>query len=541
MHVETDRLWWKHGVLYQIYPRSFFDSNGDGIGDIPGITQKLDYIAALGVDGIWLSPINTSPMYDFGYDISDYRAIDPVFGADGDFQRLIEEAHARGIRIIMDLVVNHTSHLHPWFIESRASKDNPKRDWYIWRDGINGEPPNNWMAAFGGRAWEWDSETGQYYLHSFLKEQPDVNWRNERLKKAIFGEIRYWLDRGVDGFRLDVVNQFVKDDRFRSNPFTIGPRPRPYDMQRHLYDRNRPELHGILREFRALLDRYHERMSVGEINAEPPGDPVLAASYLGSGDDELHLAFDFSLLFTKWSARRFFEVLKKWDGLIPAKGWPCYVLSNHDQPRAISRYASGNDTMKRAKVAAAMLLTLRGTPFIYYGEEIGMENGRLRRKEIVDPLGKKYWPFHPGRDPERTPMQWDSSPHAGFSAAAPWLPINPDYREINVERSLRDPGSLLNFYKELIKLRREKPALNRGGWRAAAGMTGDVLGYFRETERQSIFVALNFSRATQAIAATGSDGIWKALFSTHKPSGDCFSGLRMKLAPYEVVILERIG
>lgn len=539
--METDRLWWKHGVLYQIYPRSFFDSNGDGIGDIPGITQKLDYIAALGVDGIWLSPINTSPMYDFGYDISDYRAIDPVFGADGDFQRLIEEAHARGIRIIMDLVVNHTSHLHPWFIESRASKDNPKRDWYIWRDGINGEPPNNWMAAFGGRAWEWDSETGQYYLHSFLKEQPDVNWRNERLKKAIFGEIRYWLDRGVDGFRLDVVNQFVKDDRFRSNPFTIGPRPRPYDMQRHLYDRNRPELHGILREFRALLDRYHERMSVGEINAEPPGDPVLAASYLGSGDDELHLAFDFSLLFTKWSARRFFEVLKKWDGLIPAKGWPCYVLSNHDQPRAISRYASGNDTMKRAKVAAAMLLTLRGTPFIYYGEEIGMKNGRLRRKEIVDPLGKKYWPFHPGRDPERTPMQWDSSPHAGFSAAAPWLPINPDYREINVERSLRDPGSLLNFYKELIKLRREKPALNRGGWRAAAGMTGDVLGYFRETERQSIFVALNFSRATQAIAATGSDGIWKALFSTHKPSGDCFSGLRMKLAPYEVVILERIG
>lgn len=539
--METDRLWWKHGVLYQIYPRSFFDSNGDGIGDIPGITQKLDYIAALGVDGIWLSPINTSPMYDFGYDISDYRAIDPVFGADGDFQRLIEEAHARGIRIIMDLVVNHTSHLHPWFIESRASKDNPKRDWYIWRDGINGEPPNNWMAAFGGRAWEWDSETGQYYLHSFLKEQPDVNWRNERLKKAIFGEIRYWLDRGVDGFRLDVVNQFVKDDRFRSNPFTIGPRPRPYDMQRHLYDRNRPELHGILREFRALLDRYHERMSVGEINAEPPGDTVLAASYLGSGDDELHLAFDFSLLFTKWSARRFFEVLKKWDGLIPAKGWPCYVLSNHDQPRAISRYASGNDTMKRAKVAAAMLLTLRGTPFIYYGEEIGMENGRLRRKEIVDPLGKKYWPFHPGRDPERTPMQWDSSPHAGFSAAAPWLPINPDYREINVERSLRDPGSLLNFYKELIKLRREKPALNRGGWRAVAGMTGDVLGYFRETERQSIFVALNFSRATQAIAATGSDGIWKALFSTHKPSGDCFSGLRMKLAPYEVVILERIG
>lgn len=539
--METDRLWWKHGVLYQIYPRSFFDSNGDGIGDIPGITQKLDYIAALGVDGIWLSPINTSPMYDFGYDISDYRAIDPVFGADGDFQRLIEEAHARGIRIIMDLVVNHTSHLHPWFIESRASKDNPKRDWYIWRDGINGEPPNNWMAAFGGRAWEWDSETGQYYLHSFLKEQPDVNWRNERLKKAIFGEIRYWLDRGVDGFRLDVVNQFVKDDRFRSNPFTIGPRPRPYDMQRHLYDRNRPELHGILREFRALLDRYHERMSVGEINAEPPGDPVLAASYLGSGDDELHLAFDFSLLFTKWSARRFFEVLKKWDGLIPAKGWPCYVLSNHDQPRAISRYASGNDTMKRAKVAAAMLLTLRGTPFIYYGEEIGMKNGRLRRKEIVDPLGKKYWPFHPGRDPERTPMQWDSSPHAGFSAAAPWLPTNPDYREINVERSLRDPGSLLNFYKELIKLRREKPALNRGGWRAAAGMTGDVLGYFRETERQSIFVALNFSRATQAIAATGSDGIWKALFSTHKPSGDCFSGLRMKLAPYEVVILERIG
>ena len=270
--MSENRLWWKHGVIYQIYPRSFYDVSGDGTGDIPGITAKLDYLKDLGIEGIWLSPINVSPMFDFGYDISNYNDIDPVFGKLVDFERLLNEAHNRGIRIIMDLVMNHTSHLHPWFKESASSKDNPKRDWYIWKDPVRGRSPNNWMAAFGGRAWEFDKKTGQYYLHLFLTEQPDVNWRNPELKKAIFDMVRFWLDKGVDGFRLDVCNFFVKDEQFRSNPFGIGPNaPRPYDLQDHIYDRDQPETHTILKEFRSILDGYAERMSVGEIAVENPG------------------------------------------------------------------------------------------------------------------------------------------------------------------------------------------------------------------------------------------------------------------------------
>ena len=399
-------IWWKHGVIYQIYPRSFYDSNNDGIGDIPGIIEKLDYLQDLGIDGIWISPINTSPMFDFGYDISDYRGIDPVFGNEKDFNRLLKEAHRRKIHIIMDLVANHTSHLHPWFIESRSSVDNPKSDWYIWHDGINGKPPNNWLGAFGGKAWEWDNTRKQYYLHSFLIEQPDLNWRNSKMKKALYNEIRYWLDKGVDGFRLDVINFFLKDEALRNNSYFLGPRPRLYDLQIHAFDRNRPEMHDILKELRSVFDEYEERMMVGEVFSPFP-DAELSSSYLGNGEDELHLAFDFSLFYKKkWDAHLIFQYISKWISLVPENGWPCHVMSNHDQPRSISRIGGGKDALKRAKIIAVLMLTLKGTPFIYYGEEIGMSDGSIKRKEIVDPVGKQYWPLHKGRDPVRTPMQW---------------------------------------------------------------------------------------------------------------------------------------
>ncbi len=529
--------WWKEGVIYQIYPRSFMDTNGDGVGDLPGITGKLDYLSDLGVEGIWLSPINTSPMFDFGYDISDYRGIDPVFGTHKDFDRLIREAHRRGIRIIMDLVLNHSSHLHPWFVESRSSRDNPKRDWYIWCDGVKGKEPNNWMAYFGGRAWEWDEATAQYYLHSFLKEQPDFNWRNPDMKKAAFGEIQYWLDRGVDGFRLDVVNFFIKDELCRSNPFGMGKYPRPYDLQKHIFDRDRPEMRGLLAEWRALLDSYSDRMMVGEIVAEKP-NPSLAASYLGDGTDGLHLSFDFSFMNRDWGADVFRARLEAYHNFIPGEGWPCTVFSNHDQVRSLTRYASGSDTLKRAKIIAAALLTVRGTPFIYYGEEIGMKNGCVRRGELRDPVGIKYWPFNSGRDGARTPMQWSAGHGAGFSSGAPWLPLCDNYREANVESQSNDRDSLLTFYRDLIALRKGSAALRRGDLRFLdAGK--DILAYTRKEGDEEMLVLLNFSTSVRKTAAT-LQGAWRAALSTHRKKGDSFSPGEL-LQPLEATIFEVTG
>ena len=530
--------WWKRGVIYQIYPRSFADSNGDGIGDLPGIIGRLDYLADLGVDAIWLSPIHSSPMADFGYDVSDYCEIDPVFGTLADFDSLVGEARRRGIRVVMDLVLNHTSVRHPWFLESRSSRDNPKRDWYIWRDGSGGGPPNNWQASFGGGAWEWDERTGQYYLHSFMREQPDVNWRNPEQKEAMLAAVRFWLDRGVAGFRLDVINWLVKDELYRSNPFGLGPTPRPYDLQRHLYDRNRPETHAIARELRALMDSSEGRMLVGEVYAEPPGDPVLSASYLRPGD-ELHLAFDFSLLFSKWSAARFYRSIARWMEALPPGGWPCHVLSNHDQPRSASRLARGSraEADARARVAAVLLLTLRGTPFLYYGEELGMRDGRIRRSEIVDPIGRRYWPLNRGRDAERTPMPWSDGESAGFTSGRPWLPVDPEHREINVERQARDAASLLNFYKRLIVLRRERRALTAGEWIPAVAGKGEVIAYYRVAGDERILVALNFARSLRKLPVERPED-WRVLCSTHRGAGETQSGLALSLGPYEATIWE---
>jgi len=535
------RPWWQDGVVYQIYPRSFADSNGDGIGDLRGILERLDYLndgkgGGLGVDAIWLSPINPSPMFDFGYDVSDYREISPEFGTLDDFRELLRAAHARGIRIVLDLVLNHTSHLHPWFVESRASRTSPKRDWYVWHDGHGSggsrTPPNNWQATFGGGAWEWDEATEQFYLHTFLVEQPDLNWRNPAVKQAAEEIVAYWLDMGVDGFRLDVINWFVKDAALRDNPTKLFGR-RAYDRQRHVFDRNRPETIELVRWLRSTVDRWPDRMLVGEVYNEPPGNPKLSASYYAGGSG-LHLAFDFSFLFAKWRADAFGRAIDAWEKLLPEPCWPTYTLGNHDQHRLLSRYATAANRDARGRVAAALVLLLRGTPFLYYGEEIGMLDGKIKKSELMDPLGKQYWPLPFGRDPERTPMQWSDAPHAGFSTAKPWLPVHDEYARINVARAESAPSSLLHWYRRLIRLRREEPALHRGSYRRLA-QGGGVLGWVREHDGDRVAVLLNFeSRARQAALPTGAT--WRVLAASGRAAGERIAGGTIELDADGVIV-----
>jgi len=481
-------LWWRDGAIYQIYPRSFRDSTGDGIGDLQGIIQGLDYLADLGVDAIWLSPVYPSPDVDFGYDVSDYRDIDPKFGTLADFKRLVRAAEKRDIRVIMDLVLNHSSDLHEWFIQSCSSRENPYRDWYIWRNaGARGAPPNNWHSVFGGRAWQWDRDTGQYYYHMFYKEQPDFNWRNPAVRRELLDVFQFWLDLGVKGFRLDVFNAYFKDDQFRDNPvkpFGV----RPFERQEHLYDADRPELFSVLEEIRAILDEYWDAYAIGETFL---CSPQKAASY--SGDRLLHQTFNFKFLECGWNAGQFWEAVEEWQQVLGPQKWPSYVLNNHDVRRAGSRYGIGEDDA-RLKVAAAMLLTLRGTPFLYYGEEIGMREIRLSRSQLKDPIGRRYWPLFKGRDGCRAPMQWDASPGAGFSGGQPWLPLHPDFQSRNVQSQGEDSRSLLNFYRQLLALRRETPALVRGELRFLSDLPGGVLGYTREHGSSRAVVLLNFRR-----------------------------------------------
>ncbi|MCX6248649.1 MAG: alpha-glucosidase [Bacteroidetes bacterium] len=523
-------VWWKHGVFYHIYPRSFYDSNNDGIGDIRGIIRKLEYLSELGISAIWISPLYQSPMHDFGYDISDYRTIDPVFGDLEDFRSLLREAHERGIRIIMDLVMNHTSVEHPWFIESCSSRDNPKRDWYIWRDGLFRGKPNNWRSAFGSSAWEYDKPTGQYYLHSFLKEMPDLNWRNKELRNTYFKEVRFWLDLGVDGFRLDVINMIVKDKKFRNNPLFFGI---PW-IQKHVYTRNRPKSIRITHLLRKLLDEYVDRMCVGEIYSLPPGDPARSAGYLGSGDDAINLAFDFSLMFQPWNARKVCACLTTWYDHIPVNGWACNVLSNHDLFRSNSRFGKKKNFYEKSKLLAVLLLTVKGTPFIYYGEEIGMTNGRLTKKQIVDPLGKKFWPLFKGRDRARTPMQWTPGKNAGFSEASPWLPVNPEFPELNVETESSDPASLLNLYRQLIRLRNETETLQSGDWVPLIKGGNGILAFLRILGDDSVLVLLNFrNKISKIFLPIPSNG--NVLVSTHRVEGSNFKSLEDRLFPYEAI------
>lgn len=487
-------LWWRDGVIYQIYPRSFMDTNGDGIGDLEGIISQLDYLKDLGVDALWLSPVYPSPDVDFGYDVSDYCAIDPKFGTMRDFDRLLVQAHKRDIHIIMDLVLNHTSDQHPWFQESRKSRVNKFRDYYIWKDPQpDGTSPNNWLSIFGGTGWEFDDQSGQYYFHHFFKEQPDLNWRNPAVRKEMLDIFRFWLEKGVDGFRLDVFSAYFKDAEFRDDPKKLVGL-RKYDRLVHLYDADRPEMIPLLREIRTLLDGYPERYAVGETFMA-----TFEKAALYCGDDLLHAAFSFDdFINGPWKAQRFRKAIKTWEKVLEGKCWPNYVLNNHDVKRSATRYDS-DEKDERSKVAAAMLLTLRGTPFMYYGEEIGMREGEFKKHEILDPIGLYYWPFYKGRDGCRTPMQWDASENAGFSSATPWLPVNPDYLQRNVSEQMRDKGSLFNFYKELLKLRKEHPALMQGDLEMATVVPGNTLIFFRCLPEEQAMIALNFNQGQKRL------------------------------------------
>jgi alpha-glucosidase len=482
--------WWQHGAIYQIYPRSFQDSNNDGVGDLPGIIHRLDYLAWLGVNAIWISPIYPSPMADFGYDISDYCNIDPVFGTLGDMDRLISEAHRRNIKVILDYVPGHTSNQHPWFRESRSSRDNPKRDWYIWRDPApNGAPPNNWLSHFDGKsAWAWDEATEQYYLHVFLPEQPDLNWRNSELQEAMFGVLRFWLERGIDGFRVDVAHRIIKDAQFRDNPLNPDWQPgmNPFMALKEAYTRNQPELHPIFARMRALLDEYDERMMVGEINT-----PVAELmNYYGSGESpEFHLPFNFQLIHSRWDAPTVSRIVEQYEGLLPDNAWPNWVLGNHDQHRFASRAGA-----EQARAGMMFLFTMRGTPTLYYGDEIGMRDGVIPPELVQDPWEKNVPGLGLGRDPERTPMQWDGNVNGGFcsSGATPWLPVNSDYSARNVAEQRQKAGSMLSLTRSLIALRQSEPVLITGRYQTVEA-NDKVFAFSRTDAEKTLIIALNFS------------------------------------------------
>jgi alpha-glucosidase len=493
---------------------------------LTGITVRLDYLADLGVDAIWLSPIHPSPDMDFGYDISNYCAIDPKFGSMADFDRLVREAELRGIRVVLDLVLNHTSDQHDWFKESRRSRDNPYQDWYLWRDAqSNEQPPNNWLAMIGGSGWEWEPAREQYYFHMYYKQQPDLNWRNPRVRAALMDVLRFWLDRGVKGFRLDVFNLFFKDAQLRGNPRKlIG--LRPFDRMAHRYDCDQPEMLDALAEIRSILDGYGDTYAIGETFLSTPEK---AAGYCG--DQALHQAFNFKFLECPWSAQHFGRSIAAWEKTLGPHNWPNYVLSNHDVPRAASRYGEEDD--ERLKVAAAMLLTLRGTPFLYYGEEIGMRDIRLSRQEILDPVGRHYWPFYKGRDGCRAPMQWDSSANSGFSKEKPWLPLHPEWPWRNVAHLMSDNDSLLNCFRNLLAIRRQSPSLRSGQLSLLENLPVGVLGYERILPEERIVVFMNFTRSRKVFELPGETQQWKAIFSTQ---GTAVSG-RMDLSGNEALIL----
>lgn len=458
--------WWRGGVIYQIYPRSFQDSNGDGVGDLRGILARLEHVASLGVDAIWLSPIFKSPMADMGYDVSNYTEVDPLFGSIEDFDAVIEKAHELGLKVIIDQVVSHTSDKHPWFAESRSSRTNPRADWYVWSDPKDdGMPPNNWPSVFGGPAWEWNGARRQYYLHNFLTEQPDLNFHNPQVQDAILDTMRFWLERGVDGFRFDTVNYYFHDDQLRDNP----PAPReeetplevdPYGMQLHLYSKNRPENIDFLKRVRALLDEFPGTTAVGEVGEAHRALEIMAA--YTSGDDLLHMCYSFDMLGPKFTPEHFRSRVEKFFEGAP-DGWPCWSFSNHDVVRHISRWESHEVTPETlGRLSLAMLLALKGSVCIYQGEELGLPEAEIEYHELTDAQAIRFWPDNKGRDGCRTPMPWTDAEHGGFSDTKPWLPVKHPQRVRNVAAMEADPQSLLHFYRAILGYRRTHPALIDG-------------------------------------------------------------------------------
>jgi alpha-glucosidase len=539
--------WWQTGVVYQVYPRSFADGNGDGIGDLRGIIDHLDHLNdgtpnSLGVDAVWLSPIYPSPDFDFGYDVADYVGVDPKYGTLADFEAFVEASHRRGLKVILDLVLNHSSHLHPWFESSRSGRSGPHAEWYIWADSpgrsITGarRRPNNWQSFFGGSAWSWDETRQQFYMHTFLPEQPDLNWRNPEVRAALMDVVGTWLERGVDGFRLDVFNVYFKDMKLRSNPWRLGGRG-AWSWQDHIHDRDQPELAEALAELRALVDSYGSTMTVGELFDETVN---AAAEYVVPR----HLIFDWLLITTPWSAARFRETIRARQAAFGPDRWPANVLSNHDQPRHISRFAPRTVPVElgdaRAKVAAALLLTVRGTAFMYYGEEIGQRNLQVPNVEAFDPPARRSSFLFPwwNRDQARGPMSWRDGPGAGFTTARPWLPAAPDAAERNVARQSSDPDSVLSFYRRLIALRRSTPAIGLGDQEVLDVGDADVLAYARRRDDSSALVLLNFAsrEATIEVPQAAAGRTWRIALSTHRDTPmDQLAG-RWTLRPLEALV-----
>jgi alpha-glucosidase len=476
--------WWQSGIIYQIYPRSFQDSNHDGVGDLRGIIERLPYLVELGIDAIWLSPIFTSPMADFGYDIADYTNVDPLFGNLADLDHLIKTAHRHNLKLILDLVPNHTSDRHPWFIESKASRNSSKRDWYLWRDpAADGGPPNNWLSEFGGSGWEFDPNTNQYYYHTFLSVQPDLNWRNADLRNAMHKVIRFWLRRGIDGFRVDALWYLIKDNQFRNNPPNHDYRPGglPRDALIPLYTADLPEVHDAISGMRQVLDEFPDRVLLGEIYL--PIERLVA--YYGRDLQGVHFPYNFALLTAKWEARSLARLIEEYEAALPSGGWPNWVLGNHDRPRLATRIGP-----HQARVAAMLLMTLRGTPTLYYGDEIGMQQVAILPEQVRDPFEKNVPGIGIGRDGCRTPMQWDATKFAGFSDVVPWLPVSAKFRDENVDRFRKDMGSLYWLYRRLINLRRKHAVLVLGSYEPLIA-SANLLLFCRELGDERMLIALN--------------------------------------------------
>lgn len=509
--------WWREMVLYENHLPSFRDGNGDGIGDLPGLIASLDYLAAtLGVNAVWVGPFYRSPLLDQGYDVTDHREVDPVFGTLADFDQLVAEAHARNIRVIVDFIPNHTSDQHAWFVESRSSRHNPKRDWYIWADARNGRHyPNNWLSEVSGSAWEWDPRTAQFYLHSHLKEQPDLNWRNPDVRAAQLGVLNYWLDRGVDGFRIDVAHMLMKDPQLRNNPPNPSPVVNPYELQPqefftqlHVNDRMHPDLHGALRDIRHVLDAYGgERVAIGEIEAMEWEE---WSTFYGAQLDELQLPFAFHLIETPWDARALARRVGELEAAVPSGGWAMIALGNHDRRRLATRLGG-----PQARVAAVLLLTMRGSPTILYGDELGMADQDVPIERQRDQFGRVGGVCH---DPARTPMPWTAGKNGGFSAADAeclWLPVSNDYERINVQAQLADADSILNLYRRLLTLRKQSAALRVGAWRLHDASNEHCLVYVRSADGDRKIVVLNLTHERQSVRITEHG---RVVVSTHRQS-----------------------
>jgi len=542
MAIADDGNWWRGCAIYQIYPRSFQDTDGDGIGDLAGATRRLAHVASLGVDAVWLSPFFASPMADMGYDVSDYCAVDPMFGTLADFDALVAEAHRLGLKVIIDQVLSHSSDRHPWFVESRSSRDNEKADWYVWADARpDGTAPNNWLSVFGGPAWEWDSTRRQYYLHNFLGSQPDLNFHNPAVQDALLDTVRFWLERGVDGFRLDTVNYYVHDRWLRSNPplpesvAGTNVETNPYLYQEHLFDKTRPENLAFLRRFRALLDEYEGRAAVGEVGDETRSLETLAA--YTSGGDKLHMCYTFDLLGPQFSAAHVRRCVEAFEQAAP-DGWVCWAFSNHDVVRHVSRWTPpGGDTDAVAGFAIALMCCLRGSICLYQGEELGLTEAELAFEDLRDHYGIRFWPGFKGRDGCRTPMVWEAqAQNAGFSTGKPWLPIPAEHRARAVDVQNAAPASVLARYRHMLGLRGAHPALVSGSIRFLDAQ-GDVLAFLREADGQRLLCLFNFSgEAVEWALPSGVRPLQSALFASHAVSG---AG-RLSLGPLGHVVA-RLG